>query len=41
MSGNHTTLERLKSRQGKVVDIKETPKGFFRNSWNLTNKEVR
>ena len=29
MSGNYTTLERLKSRQGKVVDIKETPKGFF------------
>ena len=28
-SGNYTTLERLKSRQGKVVDIKETPKGFF------------
>ena len=29
MSANYTTLERLKSREGKVVDIKETPKGFF------------
>ena len=29
MSGNYTTLERLKSTEGKVVDIKETPKGFF------------
>ena len=29
MSGNYTTLERLQSREGKVVDIKETPKGFF------------
>ena len=29
MSANYTTLERLKSIEGKVVDIKETPKGFF------------
>lgn len=29
MSANYTTLERLNSREGKVVDIKETPKGFF------------
>lgn len=29
MSANYTTLERLTSREGKVVDIKETPKGFF------------
>lgn len=29
MSANYTTLERLQSREGKVVDIKETPKGFF------------
>lgn len=29
MSANYTTLERLQSRSGKVVDIKETPKGFF------------
>lgn len=29
MSANYTTLERLKSSEGKVVDIKETPKGFF------------
>ena len=29
MSGNYTFLERLKSKEGKVVDIKETPRGFF------------
>ena len=29
MSGNFSTLERLTSREGTVVDIKETPKGFF------------
>ena len=29
MSGNYTTLERLSSREGKVVDVKETPKGYF------------
>ena len=29
MSANYPTLQRLKSTEGKVVDIKETPKGFF------------
>ncbi len=29
MSGNYSILERLESREGKVVDVKETPKGFF------------
>ena len=29
MSANYSFSERLKSREGKVVDIKETPKGFF------------
>ena len=29
MSANYSTLERLQSREGKVVDIKETPNGFF------------
>jgi hypothetical protein len=29
MSGNYSTIERLKSTKGKVVDIKETPRGFF------------
>ncbi len=29
MSANYTTLERLTSREGKVVDIRQTPKGFF------------
>lgn len=29
MSGNYTFRERLKSREGKVMDIKETAKGFF------------
>lgn len=29
MSGNYTVSERLKSRQGTVVDIIETEKGFF------------
>ena len=29
MSGNYTLRERLKSRSGKVVDIKETDRGFF------------
>ena len=29
MSANYTTLERLKSREGTVVDVKETPKGYY------------
>lgn len=29
MSANYSTLERLKSTEGKVVDIQETGKGFF------------
>lgn len=29
MSGNFAVGERLKSREGEVVDVKETEKGFF------------
>lgn len=29
MSANYSTLERLKSTEGKVTDIRETPKGYF------------
>lgn len=29
MSANYSTLERLKSTEGTVVDIQETNKGFF------------
>ncbi len=29
MSANYSTLERLKSREGTVVDVRETPKGYF------------
>ncbi|MCR5196725.1 MAG: hypothetical protein K6D38_10405 [Pseudobutyrivibrio sp.] len=29
MSGNYTTLQRIKAKEGKVVDVKETPKGFY------------
>ncbi len=29
MSANYTFHERLKVTEGKVIDIKETPKGFF------------
>ena len=29
MSANYSTLERLVSREGKVVEVEETPKGFF------------
>jgi hypothetical protein len=29
MSGNYTTLQRISAKEGKVVDIKETPKGFY------------
>ena len=29
MSGNCTFRERLKSREGTVVEIKETPKGYY------------
>lgn len=29
MSGNYTVSERLKTREGVVVDIKETEKGFY------------
>lgn len=29
MSANYAVSERLKTREGKVVDVKETEKGFF------------
>lgn len=29
MSANYTFRERLRSKEGKVVDVKETPKGYF------------
>lgn len=29
MSSNYSFSDRLQSREGKVVEIKETPKGFF------------
>lgn len=29
MSGNYTFRERLNSREGKVVEVKETPKGYY------------
>ena len=29
MSGNYGFSERLKSREGTVVSVDETPKGFF------------
>lgn len=29
MSGNYEVSQRLKSREGIVVDVKETEKGFF------------
>lgn len=29
MSGNYEVSRRLKSREGDVVDVKETEKGFF------------
>ncbi|MEG1140374.1 MAG: hypothetical protein RR364_05585 [Lachnospiraceae bacterium] len=29
MSGNYTAANRLQAKEGRVVDVKETPKGFF------------
>ena len=29
MSGNYAVSERLQSREGVVIDVKETEKGFF------------
>ena len=29
MSGNYSTIERLKSREGTVKEVKETPRGFY------------
>ena len=29
MSSNYSLSDRLHSREGKVIEIKETPKGFF------------
>lgn len=29
MSGNYKFNERLSSKEGKVVSVKETPKGYF------------
>ena len=31
MSANYTVRERLKSAEGTVAEVKETPKGFFVN----------
>lgn len=29
MSGNYSFRERLRSREGKVVEVKETPRGYY------------
>ncbi len=29
MSGNYTFRERLKSSEGKVIEIRETPRGYY------------
>lgn len=29
MSANYSFSERLKSREGKVIDVKENPRGFY------------
>lgn len=29
MSANYSVSQRIKSKEGKVVDVKETPKGYF------------
>ena len=29
MSANYAVSERIKSKEGTVVDVKETPKGYF------------
>ena len=29
MSANYTTLQRLKSQEGVVTDVRETPKGYY------------
>ncbi len=29
MSGNYTTLQRLKSTEGLVSDVRETPRGYY------------
>lgn len=29
MSANYTFRERLNAAEGKVIDVKETPKGYF------------
>ena len=29
MSANYTLLQRIKATEGKVIDVKETPKGFY------------
>ena len=29
MSANYVVSQRIKSREGTVVDVKETPKGYF------------
>lgn len=29
MSANYKTLDRISAKEGKVVDVEETPKGFY------------
>ncbi len=29
MSANYSTLERIDAKEGKVTDVKETPRGFY------------
>ena len=29
MSANYRSWERLKSKTGRVIDVKETPRGFY------------
>jgi hypothetical protein len=29
MSANYSAQERLKSKEGKVINVEETPKGYF------------
>ena len=39
MSANYRSWQRLKSGQGKVIDVKQTPQGYYWKEFNIKRSE--